>query len=53
MPLYKNTYKHIEQIKNRGSHPYEFYQKCGFKIVGILPDANGPGKPDIFMAKRV
>jgi len=22
-------------------------------IVGILPDANGPGKPDILMAKRV
>jgi hypothetical protein len=21
--------------------------------VGILPDANGPGKPDILMAKRV
>jgi len=25
----------------------------GFVIVGVLPDANGFGKPDIFMAKRV
>jgi aminoglycoside 6'-N-acetyltransferase I len=29
------------------------YQKCGFLIVGVMPDANGPGKPDILMAKRI
>lgn len=34
-------------------HPYEFYQKLGYSIVGVLPDANGFEKPDIFMAKRV
>jgi hypothetical protein len=22
-------------------------------IIGVLPDANGRGKPDIYMAKRV
>ena len=31
----------------------EFYLKVGFSLVGVLPDANGPGKPDIFLAKRV
>ena len=25
----------------------------GFVIVGVVPDANGLGKPDILMAKRV
>jgi aminoglycoside 6'-N-acetyltransferase I len=48
-----NVLEHLANIKNPGRHPYEFYQKLGFVIVGVLPDANGPGRPDIFMAKRV
>lgn len=51
--LFEDTFQKIEHIQNLRSHPYEFYQKQGFRIVGVLPDANGPGKPDIFMAKRV
>ncbi|MCK9496694.1 MAG: GNAT family N-acetyltransferase [Dehalococcoidia bacterium] len=43
----------LAAIPNRGGHPYEFYQRCGFVLVGMLPDANGPGKPDIFTAKRL
>jgi len=43
----------LAAIQNRGGHPYEFYQRCGFVLAGMLPDANGHGKPDIFMAKRV
>lgn len=51
--LFVDTYKKIENVKNLGKHPYEFYQKLGYKIVGIIPDANGIGKPDIIMAKRI
>jgi aminoglycoside 6'-N-acetyltransferase I len=51
--VYPNVLEHAAAIRNIGNHPYEFYQKCGYVIVGILPDANGFGKPDIFMAKRV
>ena len=51
--LYPNPLEHLARIRNLRDHPYEFYQKMGFVIVGVIPDANGWGKPDIFMAKRV
>lgn len=51
--LYPNVFEHIAKIKNLRGHPYEFYQKCGFVIVGVMPDANGLGKPDIYMAKLI
>jgi aminoglycoside 6'-N-acetyltransferase I len=51
--LYPNVWEHIAAIQNLRQHPYEFYQKCGFVIVGVMPDANGLGKPDIYMAKQL
>jgi aminoglycoside 6'-N-acetyltransferase I len=35
------------------AHPTAFYRRLGFVVVGLIPDANGPGKPDILMAKRI
>ncbi len=51
--LYEDPFEAMRTIENLAGHPYTFYEKCGFRIVGVLPDANGPGKPDIFLAKRV
>lgn len=51
--LYTNVFEHVANIRNLNNHPYEFFQRVGFTIVGVMPDANGFGKPDIFMAKRV
>lgn len=51
--LFEHTFDKIKNIQNLNKHPYEFYQKVGYAIVGVLPDANGFGKPDIFMAKRL
>jgi aminoglycoside 6'-N-acetyltransferase I len=51
--VYPNVFEHIAAIRNVANHPYAFYQKCGYVIVGIIPDANGFGKPDILMAKRL
>jgi aminoglycoside 6'-N-acetyltransferase I len=51
--LYTDTWKKINEIKNLNRHPYEFYQKMGYVITGVMPDANGIGKPDIFMSKRI
>ena len=49
--LFEDTFQKLRDIRNLRRHPYEFYQKQGFQIVGVLPDVNGYGKPDIFMAK--
>jgi aminoglycoside 6'-N-acetyltransferase I len=35
------------------NHPAGCYRRMGFEVVGLIPDASGPGKPDILMAKRV
>ena len=51
--LYDDIPGAIAGIKNLRGHPYEFYTRVGFRIVGVMPDANGRGKPDIFLAKRV
>ncbi len=51
--LFPHVWEHVTWIKNLSRHPYEFYQKQGYVIVGVMPDANGLGKPDILMAKSV
>lgn len=51
--LYPDPLKHAAGIRALGEHPLEFYRKLGFVVVGLVPDANGLGKPDIMMAKRV
>ena len=51
--LYENPLGRLAGIEDRRGHPFRFYQKVGFVVVGVIPDANGPGKPDIIMAKRI
>jgi aminoglycoside 6'-N-acetyltransferase I len=34
-------------------HALTFYRRHGYQVVGLLPDVNGAGRPDILMAKRL
>jgi len=43
----------LARLQETKGHPFRFYQKLGFSVVGVLPDVNGFGKHDILMAKRV
>jgi len=51
--LYTELPRKLAEARDVGGHPLGFYLRVGFTIVGVLPDANGPGKPDIFLAKRL
>ena len=51
--LYENLWDKVKNIRNLKNHPFEFYQKMGYVITGVVIDANGVGKPDIIMSKRV
>ena len=51
--LYENLWDKVKSIRNLKNHPFEFYQKMGYVITGVVVDANGVGKPDILMSKRI
>jgi aminoglycoside 6'-N-acetyltransferase I len=52
--LYSDIPGAIRDVRKvSGEHPFEFYRRLGFRVTGVMPDANGPGKPDIFFAKRI
>jgi aminoglycoside 6'-N-acetyltransferase I len=52
--LYTGLPRHLAELRDLGRcHPFLFYQKLGFVITGVMPDANGVGRPDIYMSKRV
>jgi aminoglycoside 6'-N-acetyltransferase I len=52
--LYDDVPRHIADLRDLGRcHPFLFYRKLGYVVTGIVPDANGRGRPDIFMSKRL
>lgn len=48
--LYTDLPGCIASFDARG-HASGFYLRLGYRIVGVVPDANGPGRPDIFLAR--
>ena len=52
--LYDDLPGKLADLRDLGRcHPFLFYQKLGFAVTGVMPDANGPGRPDIYMSKRI
>lgn len=52
--LYPEPLRHLPGLAATArGHPFTFYRRLGYAVVGVLPDANGPGRHDILMAKRL
>ena len=52
--LYDDVPHHLANIKDLGrGHPFLFYRRLGYVVTGVLPDANGRGRPDIYMSKKL
>lgn len=51
--LYPDPLAKLADLRAVRPHPVTFYRKLGFEVVGVMPEANGFGKPDLFLARRV
>ena len=40
------------QVRKR-RHPVGFFLHLGYEIIGVIPDANGPGRPDIWLGRSL
>ena len=50
--LYDALPRHLAELRDLGEgHPFLFYRRLGYTVTGVMPDANGPGRPDIYMSK--
>ena len=50
--LFLDVITALRELKPTGVHPLGFWQRVGYTVVGVIPDAEGPGKPTILLAKR-
>ncbi len=52
--LYHDLPRHLAAVRDLGrGHPFLFYRALGYVVTGVMPDANGPGRPDIWMSKTL
>jgi len=50
---YDDTLARLAGLALRQPHPVGFWRRIGYQVVGIEPDAEGPGKPSIRLARRL
>lgn len=50
--LYADIPRHVAELRDLGDrHPFLFYLRLGYVLTGVMPDANGRGRPNIYMSK--
>ena len=51
--LFADTPAHLAAATAHRSHPLAFWQRVGYAVVGVIPDAEGRGAPSIQLARRL
>jgi aminoglycoside 6'-N-acetyltransferase I len=51
--LYADPGAAISNFEARSDHAVRFWQHMGYTLVGMIPDAEGPGLPSLQLCKRV
>jgi aminoglycoside 6'-N-acetyltransferase I len=51
--LYPDVLTQLSRLHDTGGHPVGFYLQLGYALTGVIPDAYGPGKHDLILAKRL
>jgi aminoglycoside 6'-N-acetyltransferase I len=51
--LYEHPGSRLDGMTVRTPHAVEFWRRAGYTIVGVLPDAEGPGLPSIQLSRRL
>lgn len=51
--LFRDPLAILQIIEAPRAHPLGFWLKVGFAVVGVVPDAEGIGKPTILLAKPI
>jgi aminoglycoside 6'-N-acetyltransferase I len=49
--LYADPIGALGSLTFKKDHPVRFWQKIGYSVVGVVPDAEGPGIPSISLAR--
>lgn len=53
LDLFRDPLLKLGALETTRDHPADFYLRVGFSLVGVMPDAEGPGCPSIYFAMRV
>jgi aminoglycoside 6'-N-acetyltransferase I len=51
--LFRDPLAALRELEASPVHPLGFWRKIGFTVVGVVPDAEGLGKPSISLAKPI
>ena len=43
--LFRDPIGALRDLQPTGHHPLGFWKRVGYTVVGLVPDAEGPGKP--------